>query len=300
MAPVELSVSLVRLVIFAAGLAALPLVYRAGGRWYTYLTLSVGLVLVSVTVFLQFWLKERLYPSITAWDTVAEVGYAVTLLGLLQGLRILRCTTDKLNLANLELAQLASTDSLTGLLTRRQADILLDYMAARARRSGYPLGFIMIDLDGFKSVNDMYGHQAGDAVLKHVGSIIKDRLRTSDIAARYGGEEFLVVSSEPSLEGLVRLAEDLRKLIEQSPATYGERTIPVSASLGVAICSVDVAESVQGAIRKADMALYVAKGQGSNQVVTWDQIIGGAVDSAARPPWSTVGRPGKPSGVLER
>jgi diguanylate cyclase (GGDEF)-like protein len=274
MASVDLAVSLVQVVIFAAGLAAIPIIYRAGGRWYTYLTLGIGLAMVSVPAFLQFWLKDRLSPYTTAWETVAEAGYAVILLGLLQGLRILHGTMDKLHKANLDLAQQAATDSLTGLCTRRQVNILLDYGAARARRSGQGLGFIMIDLDWFKRVNDTYGHQAGDAVLMHVGEILKDRLRACDIAARYGGEEFLVVAPQPSLEGLVGLAEDLRKRIEESPTTYNERTIPISASFGVAICQVDTKESVQEAIRKVDMALYAAKDQGHNRVVLWDQVAG--------------------------
>ena len=273
----ELITGFVRFVIFAAGLIAIPIVYRSGGRWRTYVIILCGLASVSIPAglqILQYLSSGPLPPALVAISQfhVEEAGYATILVGLLAGLRDLRSSTDALRQDNLTLKQLASTDFLTGLLSRRQAELLLEHGAARARRSGSPLGFIMIDLDHFKKVNDTYGHQAGDAVLSHIGKLVKNRLRNSDIVARYGGEEFLVVILDPDPETIMTVAENLRLLIEQNPTAHGSLTIPVCASFGVVISHVDSEDSVREAISKADKALYAAKSQGRNQVVGWDAI----------------------------
>jgi diguanylate cyclase (GGDEF)-like protein len=277
MATSDLITAAVRLIIFAAGLAAIPIVYRSGGRWRTYVIIACGLVSVSIPVsiqILQYLLEGQLPASLAAVSQlrIEEAGYAIILVGLLAGLRDLRSSRDALCQDNLTLRQLASTDFLTGLLSRRQAELLLEHGAARARRSGSPLGFIMIDLDHFKKVNDTYGHQAGDAALAHVGKIIKNRLRNSDIVARYGGEEFLVVILEPSPDTIMMVADNLRLLIEQHPVRHGNVEIPVRASFGVVITFVDSEDGVREAISKADKALYAAKSQGRNCVVNWDQV----------------------------
>jgi diguanylate cyclase (GGDEF)-like protein len=282
----ELITAFVRLVIFAAGLAAIPIVYRSGGRWRTYAIIICGLISVSIPTGVQalYYLSGGQFgPSLGALSQIRmdEAGYATILVGLLLGLRDLRRYRDQLQLKYLTLKREASTDYLTGLLSRRQAELLLEFGAARARRSNSPLGFIMIDLDHFKAVNDTHGHQAGDTVLAHVGQLLKSRLRASDIVSRYGGEEFLVVILDANPDTLAPVAENLRQLIEQKPARHGKLDIPIRASFGVALCRVDSEDGIKDAVHKADQALYMAKTQGRNRVVSWGEIAPLAQELAA-------------------
>jgi diguanylate cyclase (GGDEF)-like protein len=280
----ELVTDLARLiVVIAASVAAVPLVRRSADRRSTSLAIVAGIVLTLVPSALHLFQAMghwSLRPPLTVLSRLDAPGFALILFGLMLGLRAMLRTGDELRNQNSILRREASTDFLTGLLNRRQADFLLDYGAARARRSGDPLGFIMIDLDHFKNVNDTQGHQAGDAVLVHVAQLIKSRMRGSDIVARYGGEEFLVVLADPNPEGTVTLADDLRRLVEQNPAEYGGRPIPVTASFGVAISLMNTEEAVQECIGKADAALYAAKALGRNRVVSWEQSFREADESA--------------------
>ena len=271
----ELYTVLARLiVIVAAGMVAVPLVRRSANRRATCLAIVVGIVLALVPSALHLFQATghwNLRPPFTVLSRLDALGFALILFGVMLSLRAVSRTGDELRKQNSILKREASTDFLTGLLNRRQVDLLLDYGAARARRSGDPLGFIMIDLDQFKKVNDTLGHQAGDAVLVHVAHLLQSRMRGSDIISRYGGEEFLVVLADPNPEGIVTLADDLRRLIEQNPAEYDGQPIPVTASFGVAISLVNTEEAVQECIGKADAALYAAKAMGRNRVVDWEQ-----------------------------
>ncbi|MCX5683054.1 MAG: GGDEF domain-containing protein [Planctomycetota bacterium] len=282
----DLITAFVRLVIFAAGVAAIPIVYRSGGRRRTYAIIIIGLVSVSIPASLQIvqHLSGAVFgPTLSALSQLRmeEPGYATILVGLLLGLRDLRRFRDQLNVEYQTLKREASTDYLTGLLSRRQAELLLEFGAARAQRSKSPLGFVMIDLDHFKEINDTHGHQAGDAVLAHVGKLLKNRLRASDIVSRYGGEEFLVVVLDASPGTLLPLAENLRDMIEKQPARHGKLDIPIHASFGVALCQIDSDDGVKDAISKADQALYAAKTRGRNQVVSWSEIAPAVRESAA-------------------
>ena len=279
----ELSTHLARLiVIVAAGVAAVLLVRRSAKRRSTCLPIIFSIVMTlvpSVLHILQATDRWNLHLPLTALDRVEAMGFAIILVGILLGLRAVSHTGEELRKQNSVLKREASTDFLTGLLNRRQVDLLLTYGAARARRSGEPLGFIMIDLDHFKNVNDTLGHQAGDAVLAHVADLLQSRMRDSDIVSRYGGEEFLVVLADSNNEGVVRVAEDMRQLIEQTPTVYDGQPIPVTASFGVVIGLIHTDEAVRECIGKADDALYAAKAMGRNRVVDWDQSFGQADES---------------------
>ena len=167
------------------------------------------------------------------------------------------------NQRNLMLAETrAASDALTGLPNRRSANETLKRMAAHAGRNISPLAAILLDLDHFKTVNDRYGHEAGDRALALVGRIISATVRTSDFAARFGGEEFLILLPDTHREGAVVVAEKLRAEIEAAEvAGIGA----ISASLGVAVLPGDAAESDE-LLRKADRALYTAKESGRNRV----------------------------------
>lgn len=269
--------SVIRLVVAAAaGLFAIPLVIRSAKRWVTAGLLAAGILLVLTPVVLPLIHRAINWPGGQLFAVLARLdaaGFAVILLGVFRGLRALRDAGDRLAAANLVLKEQASIDALTGLLNRREADSLLEYGAVRARESKAALGFVMIDLDFFKHVNDSRGHAAGDAVLAHIGRLLRGELRSSDIVARYGGEEFLVVVSESHPQKIIGLAENLRRVIEQTPAAFEGQTIPMTASLGVAVSPVGADETVKEAIRKADAALYKAKAAGRNRVVAWDESV---------------------------
>jgi len=168
--------------------------------------------------------------------------------------------------ANTELERLAATDALTGLLNRRQAEILFDHVLAAARRSSASVGVILMDLDHFKTVNDTYGHDAGDAALRHVAAQFQERLRASDIVARYGGEEFLIVLPETGAEGAASVTEDLRRRIHDQPLLWNEEPLRLSASFGVVVLEPHEDLDVRKLCSLADEAMYEAKRLGGNCV----------------------------------
>jgi two-component system cell cycle response regulator len=161
-------------------------------------------------------------------------------------------------------ASMALTDGLTNLANRKHLDALLAEEMARARRHSRALSVLMIDVDHFKHINDVYGHIGGDYVLKRVGSMLKQRLRPGDKVGRYGGEEFCVILPETSKAEAAYLAESLRALLAREPFVEDGKTIPVSVSIGVAAL---LGESHYTELyRAADQRLYRAKQRGRNRV----------------------------------
>jgi diguanylate cyclase (GGDEF)-like protein len=169
------------------------------------------------------------------------------------------------NQRNLALAELrAASDALTGLPNRRAADETLKRMAAHAGRRVSPLSAVLLDLDHFKQVNDLHGHEQGDKALAEIGLILATRLRTSDFAARYGGEEFLILLPDTDRTAALDVAEKLRRAIEHADIS---QIGSLTASFGVAVLPDDTGEPEQ-LMRKADRALYAAKAAGRNRVET--------------------------------
>jgi diguanylate cyclase (GGDEF)-like protein len=170
------------------------------------------------------------------------------------------------NLRNLALSQArALTDGLTGLPNRRAADDTLKRMAAHAGRTASPLAAVLFDLDHFKQINDLCGHEKGDEVLAAVGVAVTSSLRASDFAARFGGEEFILLLPDTNRDGAVTVAEKLREALAAVEVAGVSR--PITASLGVAALPEDAAEPTL-LLRVADRALYVAKSRGRNRVET--------------------------------
>jgi diguanylate cyclase (GGDEF)-like protein len=169
----------------------------------------------------------------------------------------------------------ASTDGLTDLANRRHFEETLASEISRAERFGGSLALVLADLDDFKQVNDRYGHQAGDDVLREFAAVLRDTVRDIDLAARYGGEEFAVLLPQTDLEGAERLAERLRQSMATRRLTVepGE-TVRVTASFGVA--AFPDSPTPAALFAAADEALYRAKSAGKNCVV------GADVDGAVR------------------
>ncbi|WP_254956737.1 MULTISPECIES: GGDEF domain-containing protein [unclassified Cyanobium] len=163
--------------------------------------------------------------------------------------------------ANRALERLASTDGLTGLWNRRELDERVRREIDRADRYGDDLSLVLYDIDHFKTINDRFGHPAGDRVLVELGRRLRSQLRESDGLGRWGGEEFLVLMPHSSGEEARRLAEKLRRLVAETPV---EDVGTVTASFGVAQRRPQ--EPAEAWFRRVDGALYRAKQAGRNRV----------------------------------
>jgi diguanylate cyclase (GGDEF)-like protein len=170
------------------------------------------------------------------------------------------------NLRNLAIAELrAATDPLTGLPNQRAIQDTLKRMVAHASRTISPLAAVLVDLDHFKQVNDIYGHDRGDEVLAAVGVALRSVLRESDFVGRYGGEEFLMLLPDTDGDGALHVAEAVRGAIAAIDPTGIDQ--PLTASVGVAILP-DHAGEATTLFRMADRALYAAKNRGRDRVET--------------------------------
>ncbi len=175
--------------------------------------------------------------------------------------------TAELRSANERLSTEAISDPLTGLYNRRYLADFIDRELSRTRRGGNKIVFAMIDIDHFKQVNDTFGHEAGDEVLRALSAFLRGQIRHEDLAFRYGGEEFLLVLPCASFEGVAARIEQIHELIKQVTIEHlHHRLPPTTLSIGVAIFP-DHGDSAEAVIRCADAALYLAKAGGRDRVV---------------------------------
>lgn len=156
-------------------------------------------------------------------------------------------------------------DPLTGTENRRAMASILDREMARARRLSEPLSVVMIDLDHFKSINDTYGHEAGDSALVHLTNIAKEMLRGNDAFIRYGGEEFLLVLPQAGLQSAAFTSDRLRAALGRQPLTFDGKIIAMTFSAGAAV--LENSDTAQTLLRRADGAMYEAKRAGRNRTV---------------------------------
>ncbi len=180
----------------------------------------------------------------------------------------------KLQEAVKKLDRLARTDRLTGLYNRGHFMERLEEEIQRSQRSGSPFGLIICDVDFFKSFNDNYGHQVGDAVLRQLSQVMVESLRTTDVVARYGGEEFVALLPNTDRNDSLQVAEQLRESIELTPfiGPDGEDVGEVHISGGVAAFPEHSSDS-KTLLHCADMALYYAKEHGRNRMIAWSKEL---------------------------
>jgi two-component system cell cycle response regulator len=164
--------------------------------------------------------------------------------------------------------EMAITDALTGLYNRRYMETHLTTLVEQAAARGKPLAVLILDIDYFKSINDTYGHESGDDVLRQFGVRMRKSIRGIDLACRYGGEEFVIVMPETDMAVAATVAERLRRRIASEPfaVEQGGRTIEVTISVGIATLE-GGEDNAAGILRRADQALYRAKRDGRNRVV---------------------------------
>ncbi|HYE90351.1 MAG TPA: diguanylate cyclase, partial [Terriglobales bacterium] len=182
----------------------------------------------------------------------------------------------ELESTNSRLKEYSFKDEVTGLYNRRFFTMRLDEELARYRRFNHPASVVLLDLDGFKAVNDDLGHAVGDETLRDISQILQKHSRGINVVSRYGGDEFAILLVETSKAGARLYADRIRQVISTFPFSHGK---PITASFGVASVPDDEAATAEDLFRAADEALYTAKRAGKNQVA--------AIDTPKEPPWSS-------------
>jgi len=232
--------------------------------------MAVGLMVRGVHPYQEF------PPQLAVWLLQENMTVtAITAFGLAILLQEIRTQKQELELrvqertATLETAvsrlnELASTDYLTGIINRRHFQDVAQRELMRLGRHGNSASLILFDLDHFKRVNDRFGHEAGDLVLKKVARAVQEVMRPMDMFGRYGGEEFLVLLPDTRTENAMEIAERMRKRVEETYSLYRGREIHVTISIGVA--QWNGRDSLKELIRQADSALYQAKNAGRNRI----------------------------------
>ncbi|MDR3570081.1 MAG: GGDEF domain-containing protein [Syntrophobacteraceae bacterium] len=165
-----------------------------------------------------------------------------------------------------KLEELSFVDALTGLFNFRYMQRALEMEMERSRRTKLPTGLIMLDLDHFKNVNTVYGHEGGNVVLAHLGKLLKESVRVIDIPCRYGGEEFALILPNASTFQATSIAKRLRELVRERPVEIGAQTLPISASFGVAVFRHTDEDTLNSFISRADRLLYEAKSAGRDRI----------------------------------
>jgi len=198
-----------------------------------------------------------------------DPGLHVAAIDFLSNVRRLISSPTVIEYAQLERTERsAMTDPLTTMFNRRYFDGALEIEIRRSKRYALSMSLLLLDLDFFKSVNDIYGHVFGDLVLKHAGQVVRRAVRESDVACRFGGDEFAIVLPETERLGAYAVAERIRKRIEHRFANtpLEGRLVAMTASGGLAVYAEDGADG-EALIEKADQALYQAKSRGKNSIV---------------------------------
>ena len=224
---------------------------------------------------------ERAVESVMTNDVITctpedEVGFVLRLMNtnairhlpVLENDRLIHMMSIRELTKAYEILQIeANTDPLTELSNRRPFLKTMKSEFARAKRTGRPMSVAMIDLDHFKNVNDTYGHDAGDEVLRRISDLLILEFRSIDLIGRLGGEEFAVVFPETDLDGAHTACDRLRRVIAKTPIETSDQTIFVTASIGIATIDAET-ESDAALLKLADEQLYAAKTAGRNMVLS--------------------------------
>jgi diguanylate cyclase (GGDEF)-like protein len=206
---------------------------------------------------------ERLLGRLLIWRDVTARKQVE--LALQEANQQLQARVEEVESLQAQLREQSIRDALTGVFNRRYLDETLAREFKRAQREKKPLTVAIMDLDSFKSINDTFGHTAGDLALQRISEFLSVHIRASDILCRYGGEEFVIVMPGLDVEAAHSRAENWRESIERLVIESPKGLFHVTASVGVAVCPIHAGD-VEGLLRAADDALYAAKRDGKNRV----------------------------------
>jgi diguanylate cyclase (GGDEF)-like protein len=222
--------------------------------------LVVSCVFMLLTAIL-YWYKHQGQPAIL--DPLPLANTLLIAICVLAFSHVYEVTRERSELRLLELAQ---TDALTGLSNRIRLKEVFERERRRSAREGTPFALIVLDLDHFKSINDDYGHEAGDLMLRRVAETLKQCLRASDLPARLGGEEFGVLLPNTDAAHAAEVSEKIRSRIASMELAFEGQTLRVTLSGGIAELGAD-GKDLRSLLRAADDRMYVAKESGRNQVI---------------------------------
>lgn len=248
---------------------------------YLLVIITSGLTLGKITTLLEFALITCLYlylgyPAFHAREfaladfTQLMIQFAPF---LLVGYLIAMLSAD-LHFARRMFEHLSETDDMTGLLNKRAYNKLSTREIMKAVRYSHPFTVMMIDADNLKVINDEYGHDLGDKLIRTLADTIKHNLRETDILARYGGDEFIVFLPETDAERARDVGERIHDAVGNVKFAVYKKTLPLSVSIGLASYPVD-SNTPEDILERADRALYYSKRQGRNQITTYADIDGG-------------------------
>jgi diguanylate cyclase (GGDEF)-like protein len=226
--------------------------------WLAHAIFAGGFFMLSYGV-VQAFLTTRSFSKIYSQEEL--------MVRLAEAMAYTESALQELQRTNQELGHLAATDPLTGADNRRRFMERVEAEIDRTKRGGVPFSVLALDLDNFKSINDRFGHQVGDDILKSFVEKCLDSIRPYDGVARVGGEEFMILLPQTSLEGAHEIAERLRSTVANSSFHGQQRSTVVTVSIGVSQSGRD-GDTIEAILRTADQRLYHAKHEGRNRVVT--------------------------------
>ena len=207
---------------------------------------------------------EYMYQNVTLFPLTTESGEVERLCMLVYDVTDQALGKTRVEQLNDELKTMSRVDGLTGLYNRRYWQERLDFSFKLARRQNKPITAMMLDIDHFKKVNDTFGHQAGDKVIKALSDVIRRSIRETDLAGRYGGEEFGIVLPDSDAENSTKVAERIRQSSAAQEVEHDGNIIRFTVSVGLAEFHPECSSSMQW-LELADQALYEAKENGRNQ-----------------------------------
>lgn len=265
---------------------AQPYLVRSGRR-YLPSQLLVGLAMASYSLVMAgsvlLLSLEILSPGMLPGDPMSQIAPAVFIDQFMSVLTYVGLIAMSLEHIQSRIKELAILDPLTGLANRRGVQEGAAALIAACQRAGRPMAVLIADIDHFKSVNDRYGHNSGDAVLREFGRrLVALSRREQDVVGRWGGEEFLLVLDDMSLRDATVFAERLRQQVAEVPFDIGDQSITVTVSIGIAWIDIPP-PPLEQAVRRADAALYDAKRGGRNRVQTAAPLPRPA--PSEQPPW---------------
>ncbi len=271
---------------------------RKKGYYFTFFAIIIiqflaefGLLFVNFDIVASYNSTHKQYnttKTLNPFGLLYKNLLNTTIIGLFLGLILLISTLSilflilkfKKDIFNYDLENAALTDSLTGLYNRRYFDSFYENIFAQSFRYEIPLSLIMCDIDHFKKINDTYGHDKGDIILKEVSGVLKNNIRKSDIAVRFGGEEFIVCLPSTHIDSAVDVARKIKQMISKIQTKDIKK---VTVSMGVVFYKKEFGSESKDMLKYLDNLLYEAKNRGRNRIISEDDE--GSVVEVEENPW---------------